>query len=93
MERWGYMRGHANDVSFVLDEHTQLYHLVVLADWNNSPRIYNVAPLGHIILITLSPWCCVISGEQQIPILYSFVWSDRDRTQDEHANHYTDVGF
>ena len=54
----------------------------------------------HIILITnqqvfaLSPWCCVISGEQQIPILYSFVWSDRDRTQDDHANQYTtDVVF
>ena len=46
-----------------------VYLFVVLAGWNNSPRIDMSPPLGNIIQIpsqpvfALSAYCCVLSGE------------------------------
>ena len=56
----------------------------------------HVAPLGHLILIPRRTVCVVtlnFAEKQQLPISWSFVWTDRDSniylTRDEHASYCT----
>jgi hypothetical protein len=77
-----------------------VYFFVVLAGWNNSPRIDMSPPLGHIIQIpsqpvfALSAYGCVLSGEATHTnvIVFGCTRSGIEptiyRTQSEHIYHY-----
>ena len=74
---------------------------IVLAHWNNSPRVDMSVNSGHIILIpsqpvfAFSPECCVLSREATNtnfivfrltrPVLKLTIY----RTRGKHPNHYT----
>ena len=78
-----------------------LHIFIVLAYWNNIPRV-DVTQLGHIILIpnqsffALTPECCVLSGEATNTKVQKTPWFDPTGawTYDlphswRMANHYT----
>ena len=70
-------------VHFVLDQHAEL-DFIVLAHWNNSLRVDMSLHLDTLfwfqanqsLLILLNAVC--LAEKQQIPILQSLVWPNRD---------------
>ena len=83
-------RSDGKNVRFVLDQHTKLDFYIVLGQWNNGPRV-DMSLHPHILswfranqsLILFLNNVCLVE-KQQIPILYSLVWSDPNgaRTHD-----------
>ena len=88
-----------DDVSFVLDQLTELELFLVVAHWNNSPRI-DMSPHSDILswfqanqsfLFLLNAMC--LAEKKQIRIsVFGFTLSGPKptiyRTRGEHANHY-----
>ena len=88
-----------DDVRFVQDQHAELdFYSASSLKQHSTGR--HVAPLGHVIMIlsqpvfSLSPECCVLSGEATNTNFIVF-GSTRPgleptiyRTRGEHANHY-----
>ena len=90
-----------DEFRFVLDQHTEVDFLLVLAHWNNSPRIY-MSPYSDTLswfrrqpLFALSSYCCMISGEATNTnnIVFGLTRSGLEHTiystRGEHANLYT----
>jgi hypothetical protein len=88
-----------DDVHFVLDQHAELdFYSASSLKQNSTGR--HVASLGHVIMIlsqpvfSLSPECCVLSGEATntsfivFGLTRSWIEPNINRTRGEHANHY-----
>jgi len=61
----------------------------VLAQWNNRPDTLSRFQAHHAVLLFLLNAAC-LAEKQQIPILYSSVWTGRDTNPwDERANQCT----
>ena len=83
MARTSYIQWNDDDVRFVLDQHAEL-DFYSASSLNQQSASRHVAPIGHIfwfrvnqsVFFLLNVAC--LAEKQQIHILYSLVWPDRD---------------
>ena len=91
------VQGQQLPVNELVSEAQEPVQPIVLAHWNNSPRVDMSLHsdtsfwfrVNKSLLFLINDAC--LAEKQQIPILWSLVWPDRDsnlRALGEYANHY-----